>query len=75
MPDDLMKRANGAMAARHVTFKELVTDALERSLRDKPERFVLREASAGCRAGKGTAVSSAKINQLIDEIRETGSVR
>lgn len=75
MPDSLMKRAKGAMAKRGMTFRALVIDALEQSLRDHPEPFVLKEASAGYKARKGAGVSGEQINQAIDELRQPKSAR
>lgn len=75
MPDSLLKRAKGAMAKRHMTFRALVIDALEQSLREDPEPFVLKEASAGYEARKRSGVSSEQINQAIDEQRQPKSTR
>jgi hypothetical protein len=70
MPDVLMQRAKEAVARRGMTFKELVIDAVEKVLMEEPKPFSLRDASAGCTAVGGEAVSSATINTAIDALRE-----
>ena len=70
MPDDLLKRAKGVMVERGMTFRALVIDALEQSLQDRPESFVLRDAVAGYAPVEGSAISSGQINRAIDDLRE-----
>ena len=70
MPDEIMARARRAMAKRHVTFRELVVDALQTSLRDDSPPFVLRDAAAGVSRSRQAGVSSEAINRAIDEQRE-----
>lgn len=71
MPDALFRRAKSVMAKRRMTFRSLVIDALELALDEqRPEPFVLREASAGYMVKKRGGVSSRTINQAIDETRE-----
>ena len=67
IPDALMERAKRAAARRKTTLRRLVLDALEQSLREKPQPFRLRDASAG---NPADVVEAAAINQAIDEQRE-----
>ncbi|MFM1902592.1 MAG: hypothetical protein RLZZ440_492 [Planctomycetota bacterium] len=64
-----MERAKRAAARRKTTLRRLVLDALEQSLREKPQPFRMRDASVGDAA---EVVSAAAINQAIDEQRERG---
>lgn len=71
MPDNLFRRAKSVMAKRRMTFRSLVIDALEQALDEqRPEPFVLREASAGYKVNKRGGVSNHDINRAIDETRE-----
>jgi hypothetical protein len=67
IPDALMERAKRAAAKRKTTLRRLVLDALEQSLREKPQPFRLRDASAGDPAD---VVEAAAITRAIDEQRE-----
>ncbi|MCB1102934.1 MAG: hypothetical protein KDL10_11250 [Kiritimatiellae bacterium] len=58
------------MAKRGITFKALVIDALEQSLREEMAGFVLRDASAGYSGRAGRKISSGEINRAIDGLRE-----
>jgi len=62
-----MKRAKRAAAQRKTTLRMLMLDALERSLREKPSAFELRDASAG---PPTRSVDPVSINRAIDEQRE-----
>ncbi len=70
MPDPLFRRAKQAMARRGMTFREMVIDALEQSLAEKHEPFVLRDESAGYSAREGERVTSVDINRAIDTLRD-----
>lgn len=70
MPDTLMRKAKVVMAQRKMTFRALVVDALERSLSEERQSFVLRDASAGWDASDNDLRSSADINSAIDSLRE-----
>ena len=63
------------MAKRRITFKALVIDALEKSLRGSTEPFVLRDASAGYPSSTNDGVTSKEINRAIDELRQPRSTR
>lgn len=70
MPDDLFRRAKAAIQMRGITFRTLVTDAVEKYLGEKPRRFVLREAAAGYRTRGSDTVSGSAVNRALDELRE-----
>jgi hypothetical protein len=53
-----------------MTFRDLVTDAVERELSERNKPFVLRDASAGYDAQPGAEVSANAVNKAIDSIRE-----
>lgn len=67
IPDPLMEQAKRVAARRKTSLRRLVLDALEQSLSEKPQAFVLRDASAGDVTGK---VDASSINQAIDDQRE-----
>ena len=67
MPDELFHRAKKVAADRKTTLRMLIVDALDRSLREKPKAFRLRDASVGEGA---PVVGSEAINQAIDDQRE-----
>lgn len=62
-----MERVKQAAARRKTTLRRLVLDALEQSLKQRPERFELRDATVGSSAA---TVDAAAINRAIDEQRE-----
>lgn len=67
IPDALMERVKRAAARRKTTLRRLVLDALEQSLKQKPERFELRDASVG---SSSATVDAGRINHAIDELRQ-----
>lgn len=70
MPNALMLRAKEEVARRGMTFKELVIDAVERALNERPRAFTLRDASAGCQPTQAEAVTADQVNCAIDALRE-----
>ncbi len=62
-----MERVKRAAARRKTTLRRLVLDALEQSLKQKPERFELRDAAVGC---SSATVDAGRINHAIDELRQ-----
>ena len=69
IPAALMERVKRAAARRKTTLRRLVLDALEQSLKQKSERFELRDAAVGSSVA---TVDAAAINRAIDEQREQG---
>ena len=69
MPDQLMSRVKQVIAYRNITFKSLVIDALEESLKEEKVPFLLRDASVGYNAHGAGAISADAINKAIDENR------
>jgi hypothetical protein len=70
MPDTLFRRAKEACAKRHMTFRDLVTVAVENELLGKKKPFVLRDASVGYEVGSSAPVSAAAVNEAIDSLCE-----
>lgn len=69
MPDALMHRVKMTAAQRKTTFRALVVEALERTLDEPASSFELKDASVGS-TRREDVVSSAAINELIDQQRE-----
>lgn len=69
VPDDLIRRTRPVLAARKMTFRALVIDAVERVLEAPPVTFKLRDASAGHKSRTGEVTNEA-INRAINEGRE-----
>ncbi len=69
IPDHLLVRVKNLTIERKTTFRAVVIDALERTLKETPRDFRLRDASVGSMAPKGKEISSLAINSLIDEQR------
>lgn len=69
VPDDLMRRTRRVLAARKMTFRALVIDAVERLLEAPQVSFKLRDASAGHK-GRAQKVTNEAINRAINEARE-----
>lgn len=70
MPDDLLARTKPILAARRMTLRALVIDAVERAIEAPVPAFRLRDASAGgVEAGK--VVTSDEINRAVDSMRES----
>ncbi len=72
IPDSLVKRVKLAAAQRKTTMRRLMLDALERSLRDSPPAFTLRDAAAGSDAH---TVDAKTINRAIDAERDQPFMR
>jgi hypothetical protein len=53
-----------------MTFRDLVTSAVEHELIGRKEPFVLRDASVGYEAGSAGAVSAEAVNEAINSLRE-----
>ena len=70
IPDALLERARPLLAARQMTLKSLVVDALERLIGTEAPSFKLRDASVGYASGEGKKVSNDEINRTLDEINE-----
>jgi hypothetical protein len=73
VPDDLLRRTRPVLAARKMTFRALVIDAVERVLEVPPVSFKLRDASAGHKSRTGEVPNEA-INRAINEVREPSFV-
>jgi Arc/MetJ family transcription regulator len=68
IPDALMARVKQRLGGHRLTFRSLVITALEDALREDRKPFRLRDASCGMLTG--STVSSAEINNAIDEQRD-----
>lgn len=68
MPDGLARKLKQAAAQRKTTMRELIVDAVERSLESPSSAFRLRDASVG--PSDDPTVAAETINQAIDAVRE-----
>lgn len=70
IPDALLERARPLLAARQMTLKALVVDALERLVGAEAPSFKLRDASVGYARGADNEVSNDEINRAVDELND-----
>lgn len=70
IPDALLERARPLLAARQMTLKALVVDALERLVGTEVPSFKLRDASVGNARGADNEVSNDEVYRAVDELNE-----
>lgn len=68
MPDKLFRKLKRTAAEKDTTMRELIVDAVSRSLQKPEARFRLRDASVGPKDGSG--LDPQATNQAIDQLRE-----